>query len=165
MKERKKKQFSQRTSSKGTFVVVVAVATALNRHLDSSIGVSLINYTIMIIIIISRILNRLDPRNGYKSGLCGPASVCRPVLLVRSRWEEQTEGMMGDLGLDDGSSVCTRSIASQTGCIVSFACDLTGPAGRSGGGPVGGDEGQMGGGAGRAEKQGRRGRGFSRERR
>lgn len=69
MKQRKKKQFSQRTSSKGTFVVVVAVATALNRHLDSSIGVSLINDTIIIRIIISRILNRLHPRNGYKSGL------------------------------------------------------------------------------------------------
>lgn len=55
MKQRKKKQFSQRTSSKGTFVVVVA--TTLNIHLDSSIGISLINYTI----IISRILNRVDP--------------------------------------------------------------------------------------------------------
>lgn len=82
-----------------------------------------------------------------KAAWCPPVSVWRPVLLVRSQREEQTEGMMGDLGLDDGSSsglshLCTLSIAGQTGCIVFLRVTSRVRRGRTEGGPAGGVEGQ-----------------------
>lgn len=109
--QRGRKQFSQRTSSKGTFVVVVA--TTLNIHLYSSISISLINYTI----IISRILNRVDPWNGYKSGLVSATQCLQagPPRQVTAGGAEKA--WWGNLGLDDGS----RSVGGLAACRATCA--------------------------------------------